>query len=88
MISPDYRNALASDVIVVPCSTTVRLAPTHVVLQPGEGGLDWLSVLKCEQLTTLHHDDVGRTPLGRPLSPRRVSEVERAILRAIGIALP
>jgi mRNA-degrading endonuclease toxin of MazEF toxin-antitoxin module len=87
VVSPDYRNELACDVIVIPCSTTVRLAPTHVVLRTGEGGLDRLSVLKCEQITTLHREDVGGTPLGRPLSPRRMSEVERAVLRAIGLAV-
>jgi mRNA-degrading endonuclease toxin of MazEF toxin-antitoxin module len=88
VISPDYRNELASDVIVVPCSTTVRLAPTHVVLHRGEGGLDRPSALKCEQLTTLRREDVGRLALGPPLSRRRMAEVERAVLRAIGIALP
>jgi len=88
VLSPDYRNALASDVMAVPCSTTVRPAPTHVVLQRGEGGLDRRSALKCEQLTTLRRADVGRLALGRPLSRRRMAEVERAVLCAIGIALP
>jgi mRNA-degrading endonuclease toxin of MazEF toxin-antitoxin module len=87
IVSPDYRNDLACDVIVVPCSTSLRLAPTHVMLSRGEGGVDRPSVLKCEQITTLHRDDVGRAPLGGHLSDKRMAEVERAILRAIGVAI-
>jgi mRNA-degrading endonuclease toxin of MazEF toxin-antitoxin module len=87
VISADYRNELAHDVMVIPCSTTLRLAPTHVMLKRGEGGLAQASVVKCEQLTTLHEDDVGPTPLGKPLSEARLAQVERAILRAIGIAI-
>jgi mRNA-degrading endonuclease toxin of MazEF toxin-antitoxin module len=49
VISPDYRNERASDVIVIPGSTIVRDAPTHVVLRRGEGGLRARTVLKCEQ---------------------------------------
>ncbi len=87
IVSPDYRNEFAHDVIVVPGSTSVRLAPTHVMLRRGEGGVDHASVLKCEQIATVHQDEVGRMPLGRPLSAKRMLEVERAILRAIGIAV-
>jgi mRNA-degrading endonuclease toxin of MazEF toxin-antitoxin module len=85
VVSPDYRNEHASDVIVVPCSTQVRLGPTHVLLRRGEGGVGETSVLKCEQITTLHRDDVGRTPLGSALAERQMREVHRAVLRALGI---
>lgn len=88
VISPDVRNALASDVMVIPCTTTLSIAPTHVRLRRGEGGLSAASVLKCEQLTTLHKDDVRRDPLGGPLLPKRILEVERAVLRAIGVPVP
>jgi mRNA-degrading endonuclease toxin of MazEF toxin-antitoxin module len=88
VISPDYRNELASDVIVVPCSTHLRLAPTHVLLRRGEGGLEATSVLKCEQVTTLHRDEVENRPLGRALAPGRLHEVERAVMRAIGVPIP
>ncbi|HEY3256561.1 MAG TPA: type II toxin-antitoxin system PemK/MazF family toxin, partial [Polyangiaceae bacterium] len=54
IISPNIRNELASDVLVVPCSTRLSIAPTHVRLRRGEGGLSAASVLKCEQITTLH----------------------------------
>jgi mRNA interferase MazF len=88
LISPNVRNELASDVIVVPCSTRLSTAPTHVRLRRGEGGVTEASVLKCEQITTLHKDDVRRQPLGGPLPPKKVLEVERAILRAIGVPVP
>jgi mRNA-degrading endonuclease toxin of MazEF toxin-antitoxin module len=85
VISPDYRNEWASDVIVVPCSTVLRPAPTHVALRAREGGAPAPSVLKCEQITTLHQSDVDPAPMGRALTAGSMSEVERAILRAIGV---
>jgi mRNA-degrading endonuclease toxin of MazEF toxin-antitoxin module len=86
VISPDYRNEHASDVIVVPCSTVVRAAPTHVLLRRGEGGLRTASVLNCEQITTLHRGDIEPVAMGS-LGASRIGEVERAILRAIGIPI-
>jgi mRNA-degrading endonuclease toxin of MazEF toxin-antitoxin module len=88
VISPNVRNELGSDVIVVPCSTRLSMAPTHVRLSRGDGGLPRASVLKCEQITTLHHDDVRRQPLGGPIPAKRLLEVERAVLRAIGVPVP
>ena len=88
VLSPDYRNEYASDVIVVPCSTRLRLAPTHVLLRRGQGGLAVSSVLKCEQITTLPRADVHGSPLGRPLPTAVMGAVERAVLRAIGVPLP
>ena len=88
VVSPDYRNAHASDVIVVPCSTRLRPAPTHVLLGRGQGGLAESSVLKCEQITTLAKVDVHGRPLGNPLPMAVMGAVERAVLRAIGVPVP
>ena len=88
VISPNVRNALASDILVVPCSSRLSTAPTHVRLRRGEGGLSEPSVLKCEQITTLHKSDVRRRPLGGSLAAKRLLETERAILRAIGVPVP
>ncbi len=88
IVSPNIRNQLASDVLVVPCSTHLSSAPTHVRLRRGEGGLSAASVLKCEQITTLHKADVRLRPLGGPLEPGRLRAVERAVLRAIGVPVP
>jgi mRNA-degrading endonuclease toxin of MazEF toxin-antitoxin module len=88
VISPDYRNERASDVIIVPCTTVLREAPTHVALRKGEAGAPARSLLKCEQITTLAKSDVLGQPLGSRLSSRKLVEVERGILRAIGIPMP
>jgi mRNA-degrading endonuclease toxin of MazEF toxin-antitoxin module len=88
VVSPNYRNERAGDVIVVPCSTVVRIAPTHVTLRKGEGGVPARSVLKCEQITTLPVGDVGTKALGGRLPAKRLAEAERAILRAIGLPIP
>lgn len=88
VISPNVRNELASDVIVIPCSTRLSSAPTHVRLRRGEGGVSEACVLKCEQIATLHQDDVRRQPLGGALPAGKVLEVERAVLRAIGVPVP
>ena len=37
VVSIDARNERANDVIVIPCSTTLREAPAHVRLARGEG---------------------------------------------------
>jgi mRNA interferase MazF len=87
VLSPDYRNEHAGDVVVIPCSTRVRPAPTHVLLQRGQGGVRERTVLKCEQITTLPKADV-HSPLGGPLPPTVVRAVERAVLRAIGVPVP
>ena len=88
VLSPDYRNERANDVIIVPGSTTVRDAPTHVVLRRGEGGVRARTTLKCEQVTTLPKGDLEPRELGSRLSAERIAAVERALLRAIGLAVP
>ncbi len=85
VVSPDVRNRLANDVIVVPISSVLRAAPTHVHLRAREGGLRRASVAKCEQITTLRRDRLRPRPLGGALSNARMVEVEKAILRAIGV---
>lgn len=87
VISADARNRLANDVLVVPASTNLRPAPTHVRLKRGTGGVPGHSVLKCEQITTLPKHFLGEVALGGPLSAALLEDVERAILRAIGVAV-
>jgi mRNA-degrading endonuclease toxin of MazEF toxin-antitoxin module len=85
VVSIDARNERANDVIVIPCSTTLREGPTHVRLHRGEGGVREACMLKCEQVTTLPRADLEEAPLGPPLGAGRMAEVERGILRAIGV---
>jgi hypothetical protein len=44
------------------------------------------SVLKCEQITTLPKHLLGDVALGGPLSVALLEDVERGILRALGVA--
>ena len=85
VVSLDVRNRLANDVIVVPLSTTLRPAPTHVELPAGEGGLKETSLAKCEQITTLDKSFLIRGPFAGTISPLLIQEIERAIQRSIGI---
>jgi mRNA-degrading endonuclease toxin of MazEF toxin-antitoxin module len=85
VVSPDSRNERASDVIVVPVSTVLRFGPWHVQLRKREAGLSQAYELRCKQVTTLPRDRIEPRPIGGPLSPSRMNEVVRAILRAIGV---
>jgi len=88
VVSLNVRNRLANDVIVVPLSTTLRPAPTHVELPAGEGGLHATSMVKCEQITTLDKSFLVRGPFAGTISPPLMQEIEYAIQRAIGILAP
>jgi mRNA interferase MazF len=85
IVSMDARNRLADDVIVVPLSTTLRESPTHVALAKGEAGLDHPSMAKCEQITTLDKSFLVRGPFAGALSAGRMAEIEKAVMRAIGM---
>ncbi len=85
VVSIDVRNRLANDVLVVPLSTTLRPAPTHVWIPAGEGGLPRASMAKCEQITTLDKSFLARGPLGGTIRPALLREVEKAVLRSIGV---
>ncbi len=85
VVSLDIRNKLASDIIVVPLSTNLRTAPTHVLLQENEGGLSKASMAKCEQITTIDKSLLIRGPFAGKISDATMKEIEKAIVIAIGI---
>jgi mRNA-degrading endonuclease toxin of MazEF toxin-antitoxin module len=87
VLSPDIRNSRASDIIIVPISSVLRQGPWHVRLNKGECGVRTVSIIKCEQITTLSKDSLGNVPLGDNLSFSKMKLVERAVLRAIGIPI-
>ena len=87
VISVDARNRFADDALVIPASTTLRPAPTHVQLRKGTGGLPRESVLKCEQITTLPKRWISSSALGGEVSAGLLEDVERGVLRAIGVPL-
>jgi len=87
IVSLDVRNRLANDVIVVPISTKLRASPTHLELAATEGGLAQTSMAKCEQITTLDKSFLIRGPFSGKISFEKMTEVETAIQKAIGIVL-
>jgi mRNA-degrading endonuclease toxin of MazEF toxin-antitoxin module len=87
VISAGARNRLADDVLVVPASTTLKVAPTHVRLRKGTGGIRKDSVLKCEQITTIPKRLLSAAALGGPLSSVLLEDVERGVLRASGVPI-
>ena len=87
VVSIDVRNQWAHDVIVVPFSTTLRAAPTHVFIPQGEGGLHQDSMAKCEQVTTLTKTFLIQGPFAGRASEQIMQEVEQAIMRSIGLVV-
>ena len=85
VMSPDRRNLRAEDVIVVPCSLSLRDGPWHVRLDKDEGGLPDQSVARCDKIVTIPKRFLGARPLGGRLTIERMYELERCVLRAIGI---
>ena len=81
----NIRNELAGDILIIPATTILRAAPTHVLLRKGDGGIPRRSMLKCEQITTLPKDVVSEQALGGPLSRSLLEKVARGVLRAIGV---
>lgn len=87
VVSLDVRNRLANDVMVVPLTTTLRRAPTHVPIEQGEGDLAHVSIAKCEQLTTPEKGFLLRGPFAGKVRDTTMVNIERAIMRAIGIVV-
>ncbi len=87
VVSPDYRNEHSFSAIVIPVSSALSIAPTHVRLRKGEGGIRKASVAKCENIMTLRKLDIDSKSLGSALNAKKMLLVEHAILRAIGVPI-
>jgi mRNA-degrading endonuclease toxin of MazEF toxin-antitoxin module len=87
IVSPDVRNRLANDVIIVPCSASARAMAWHIPLRRGEGGLPDACMANCEQLATVPKSWIDPAEIGR-LSPARMRELELAVLSALGVLVP
>jgi mRNA-degrading endonuclease toxin of MazEF toxin-antitoxin module len=68
--------------IVAQVTTTerVRMLPTYVVLEPGEGGIERRSYVLCHELVTLDEDQVAEDPWGPMIPLTKFVEVERALM--------
>ena len=85
IVSPDVRNELANSILAVPITTNLRPAPTHVALPAGEGGLLHDSMARCENVSYLHKSRLTRGPLATPITPALMRDIERCLLRSLGI---
>jgi mRNA interferase MazF len=85
IVSPDARNELSNSVLAVPVTTNLRPAPTHVLFPKGQGGLAYESVARCENVSYLHKSRLVRGPLAGTISAALMTDVERCLLRSLGI---
>ena len=85
IVSLDARNELANSVLAVPITTNLRLSPTHVALPAQQGGLMHDSMARCENVSYLHKSRLARGPLAGAISPALMRDVERCLLRSLGI---
>jgi mRNA interferase MazF len=85
IVSLDVRNELANSVLAVLVTTNLRPSPTHVALPAKQGGLTHDSMPRCENVSYLHKSRLSRGPLAGTISPALMREVERCLLRSLGI---
>jgi mRNA-degrading endonuclease toxin of MazEF toxin-antitoxin module len=85
IVSLDARNELANSVLAVPITSNLRPSPTHVLLPAKQGGLALDSMARCENISYLHKTRLARGPLGAAISPTLMREIERCLLRSLGI---
>lgn len=88
IVSLDERNRhpRAHDVLVVPFTTSIhKTARTHVLLSPGETGLNEPACICAENITVVPKDFLRepKRPL-RPLSHSKICEIADLVLFAMG----
>jgi mRNA-degrading endonuclease toxin of MazEF toxin-antitoxin module len=84
IVSLDARNEFANSVLAVPITTNLRPSPTHVAACQ-TGGLAHDSMACCENASYLHESRFSRGPLAGTVSPALMREVERFLLKSLGI---
>jgi len=86
VVSADAVNR-GMQAIVAQVTTTERrrTLPTHVVLEPGEGGVTRQSWILCHELATLDDEDLAERPWGPMIPHHKLIQVERALMSALDI---
>jgi mRNA interferase MazF len=84
IVQNDIGNEKASTTIVAAISSSVRLYPMNVEINPPEGGLDCPSIVKTSQILTVSKERMEKH-LGR-LSEEKIKDVDRAL--KLSLALP
>lgn len=86
--SLDARNQFSNSVLAVPLTTNLRPAPTHVLLPKGQGGIPQPSMARCENVSYVLRSRLRRGGFDGKISPAMLHEIEKALMRAFGIAMP
>lgn len=84
VIQNDIGNEKAPTTIVAAITSTVRLYPMNVVINPPEGGLNRTSLVKTSQILTVSKERLEKR-LGR-LSKDRMNEVDKAIRLSLALS--
>ena len=77
VIQNDIGNEKAATTIVAAISSSIRIYPMNVKLDPPEGGLERISIVKTSQLLTVSKKRLEKR-LGR-VSAQKMVEINRAI---------
>jgi len=87
IVSTNGRNNSASDIIVVPTTSSQNFRPhpeLHIHVPAAEGGLPRDSYAKCDQVTTIDKSLLERGPLGPPIHLKYRWRIINAIRIALG----
>ena len=84
IIQNDIGNEKAPTTIVAAISSSVRIYPMNVQVNPPEGGLDHPSIIKTSQILTISKQRLEKR-LGR-LSKDRLNDVDRAIKLSLALS--
>ena len=84
VIQNDIGNEKAPTTIIAAISSSVKIYPMNVEINPPEGGLDHPSIIKTSQILTISKDRLEKR-LGR-LSKDRLDEVDGAIKLSLALS--
>ena len=83
VIQNDIGNEMAPTTIVAAISSSVKIFPMNVKIDPPEGGLDLPSIIKTSQILTVAKERLEKR-LGR-ISTKKMEDVNRAIKLSLNL---
>jgi mRNA interferase MazF len=83
VVQNDIGNEKAATTIVAAISSSVRLYPMNIAVNPPEGGLDHPSIIKTSQILTISKERLEKR-LGA-LDKERMSEVDKALKLSLSL---
>ena len=84
VIQNDIGNEKAATTIVAAVSSSVKLYPMNVSVNPPEGGLDYPSIIKTSQIVTVAKERLEKR-LG-VLDKERMGEVDKALRLSLALS--